>query len=338
MTAEEKVILLGVLVKRSEEEEAVLAELLMKKLDWTWITGTLIRHRINGNFLQGIGKKNYKVINPKILSAFTLLSKMYKAINIQNLNMCEEIFLNAKKYNLKIAGLKGVVFNTSLYSLNTRMSNDIDILVSEKDIKKFDVMMRELGFIQSLDGGVSEATRKQKLIQIMNYHDLVPYYKSINEMCMNKIKVDVNFHFDSKEHDITEEVLKYGIVEYKGNGFGVEGLDWKTHLLHLCVHYYREATGDIWKRNKRNLDLYKLVDIENTFRTISDRQLEHWYETIRKFGLQGICYYTICRLNEFYPCSRYIDMMAMLSNECETSALEKNVYQETFGKSELDIQ
>ena len=75
---------------------------------------------------------------------------------------------------------------------------------------------------------------------------------------MNKIKVDVNFHFDSKEHDITEEVLKYGIVEYKGNGFGVEGLDWKTHLLHLCVHYYREATGDIWKRNKRNLDLYKL--------------------------------------------------------------------------------
>ena len=162
MRAEEKVILLGVLSKRSVEEEELLSELLMKNLDWAWITGTLIRHRINGNFLQGLGEKYHKVINPKILSAFTILSRMYKAINIQNLNMCEEIFANAKKCNLRIVGLKGVVFNTSLYSLNTRMSNDIDILVAEKDIKQFDVMMRGLGFIQSLDGGDSEATRKQK--------------------------------------------------------------------------------------------------------------------------------------------------------------------------------
>ena len=333
MRAEEKVILLGVLSKRSVEEEELLSELLMKNLDWAWITGTLIRHRINGNFLQGLGKKYHKVINPKILSAFTILSRMYKAINIQNLNMCEEIFANAKKCNLRIAGLKGVVFNTSLYSLNTRMSNDIDILVAEKDIKQFDVMMRGLGFIQSLDGGDSEATRKQKLIQIMNYHDLVPYYKRVNAMCMDKIKVDVNFHFDSKEHDITEDIINYGTVEYKGNGFCVEGLDWKTHLLHLCVHYYREATGDIWKKRKRNLDLYKLVDIENTFRQLEDNQLHSWCEVVAQFDLQNVCYYTIYTLNQFFPHKQYVDILLAFENvvDCLKSEQKIDIYKETFG-------
>lgn len=330
MRAEEKVILLGVLSKRSVEEEELLSELLMKNLDWAWITGTLIRHRINGNFLQGLGEKYHKVINPKILSAFTILSRMYKAINIQNLNMCEEIFSNAKKCNLRIVGLKGVVFNTSLYSLNTRMSNDIDILVAEKDIKQFDVMMRGLGFIQSLDGGDSEATRKQKLIQIMNYHDLVPYYKRVNAMCMDKIKVDVNFHFDSKEHDITEDIINYGTVEYKGNGFCVEGLEWETHLLHLCVHYYRESIGKMWKKGNRYLDLYKLVDIENTLRTINDSQLKYLYEVVDKFGLHNAYYYTIHNLNEFYPSSRYRKVMETVAQKHNIVKTVDNVYETTF--------
>lgn len=332
MREEEKVILLGVLSERNEGEEDTLSELLSQKLDWSWITGTLIRHRINGNFIQNIGERHRKMINPKILSAFDLLSNMYEAINIQNLKMCGKIFEIAKKGNLKIAGLKGVVFNTSLYNLKTRMSNDIDILVAEKDINQFDLMMRDLGFIQSLNGGISEASRKEKLIQIMNYHDLVPYYKKIDEIYMNKIKVDVNFHFDSKEHDITEEILKYGTVEYKGNGFCVEGLDWKTHLLHLCVHYYREATGEIWKRNNRNIDLYKLVDIENTFRRIEDNQLAYWYEAVDEFGLQDVCYYTVNNLNEFFPSSRYRDIILELS--CEHNVvINEDIYKETFEKA-----
>ena len=332
MRAEEKMILLGVLSKRSEEEEAIFSKLFTKKLDWAWIVGTLVRHRVNGNFVQSLDKEHRKMINPKILSTFDLLSRMYEAINIQNLHMCEEIFANAQKRNLKIAGLKGVVFNTSLYSLKTRMSNDIDILVAEKDIKQFDVLMRELGFIQSLDGGISEATRKEKLIQIMNYHDLVPYYKKVNEMCMDKIKVDVNFHFDSKEHDITEEIIKYGTVEYKGNGFCVEGLDWRTHLLHLCAHYYREATGEIWKRDKRYLDLYKLVDIENTFRRIDDSRMIYWCEVVKEFGMEDACYYTVNNLIEFYPSSKYREIMLELS--CEHNVVTSgNIYKETFERA-----
>lgn len=332
MRTEEKVILLGVLSKRSEEEEAIFSESLTKKLDWAWIVGTLIRHRINGNFVQSLDEEHRKMINPKILSAFDLLSRMYEAINVQNLHMCEKIFVNAEMCNLKIAGLKGVVFNTSLYNLRTRMSNDIDILVAEKDIKQFDVMMRELGFIQSLDGGISEATRKEKLIQIMNYHDLVPFYKKVNEMCMDRIKVDVNFHFDSKEHDITEEIIKYGTVEYKGNGFCVEGLEWRTHLLHLCVHYYREATGEIWIKREKNIELYKLVDIENTLRKIDDNQLEYWYETVQQFNLQEVCYYTIYSLNEFFPSSRNREMMLKLSYNYNVSTLDERIYQKTFEK------
>ena len=73
----------------------------------------------------------------------------------------------------------------------------------------------------------------------MNYHDLVPYYKIDGK---NRIKVDVNFQFDSKENEITEEVLNFGVCSYEKHGFAVQGLRWETHLMHLCVHFYREAT------------------------------------------------------------------------------------------------
>lgn len=315
MTNGEIYLLLNVLVNKTEKEKAFIEKIYKTELDWAWITGELIRHRLNGNFFAYLDDEYKKNMFGKIRSTFKLLCSVYELCNKEMLSFAEQLFEETNKANIKVAGLKGLVFNTSIYNLRARKSNDLDILVAEEDLPKFDEIMRKLGFIQSNDGGKTEATRKEKLIQLMNYHDLVPYVKRIELPYQETIEVDVNFHFDSKDHEITKEILNEGLQWYEGNGYRIQGLKWTTHLAFLCTHFYREASNSIWTKDSRDVDLYKLVDIENTFRTFTDEQMFEWLDTIRKFDLQRQCYFTLFYLNKFYPNPLYEKLMQKIKPE-----------------------
>lgn len=315
MKKEIDAILLGVLTNRTNDEEERFQELITNKLDWAWLTGQLIRHRVNGNFYCGMNNDQRKYIVGKVKQTFELLSDCYKACNVVNLTFVQELFEVLNENEITVAGLKGVIYNTSIYKLGARRSNDIDILIAEENLAAFDNIMREFGFIQSFDGGYTEASKKDKIIQIMNYHDLVPYFKRIDLPYMNSIKVDINFQFDSKEHEITKEILDEGIQIYEGNGFKVQGLKWNTHLSHLCVHFYREATNSLWTSKARDIDLYKLVDIENSFRQYTYEKMIEWVKTIEMYNLEKQCYYTLYYLNQFYPNKTYNKIMDMIELE-----------------------
>lgn len=227
--------------------------------------------------------------------------------------------------------MKGVIFNTSIYDLTVRKSNDIDILIDEKQLAAFDYIMRQEGFIQSSDNGVTEASKKEKVIQIMNYHDLIPYYKRLNETCI--LKIDVNFQFDSKDNPITEQILSYGTKKYSRNGFSIIGLNKYTHLCHLAVHFYREASNSLWTDNIRDLDIYKIVDIENTFRELSDSDIREWIKVVKEFGFDKQCYFMVYYLNKFYQSSRY-DYILREIRPSEVSYLKK-IHIGTSGKTVL---
>ena len=309
MRSEIELILLGCLSHRTREEEARFDELLKAKQDWAFITGELIRHRVNGNFFTSMNKEQKGYIVHKVRQTLNMLCNVYEAANKVNLELSQTIIEKTNEAGIVIAGLKGMVFNTNLYPLGARRSNDIDVLVCEDDLSIFDKVMRELGFIQSLDGGRTEATKKEKLIQRMNYHDLVPYVKRIELPYLNCLKVDVNFHFESKDHDITRAILDEGVQVYKSNGFMIQGLKWTTHLMHLCVHFYREASDSIWTSKGRDVDLYKLVDLQNSLRLFKDEQLLIWCDAINKFELNKQCYFAIYYLNQFYPENIYKKIM-----------------------------
>lgn len=312
MRNEIELILLGCLFNRNEEEEEKLNMLLELTEDWAFITGELIRHRINGNFYTSLSQQQKKYIIGKVSQTFSILSSCYEQYNKKILEFFQILIDETDQAGINTAGLKGVVFNTTLYKLGARRSNDIDILVEENDIQTFDEIMRSLGFIQSSDGGRTEASKKQKLIQIMNYHDLVPYYRAENVPFLDFIKVDVNFHFDSKEHNITRSILNEGTKNYEGNGFSIRGLRWENHLLHLCVHFYREASNSIWTSRARDVDLYKVIDIQNTLRTLSRDDLINWCNYVKKYQLNKQCYFTLYYLNRFYPNEVYSEIMNII--------------------------
>lgn len=322
MRDEIKLILLGCLANRNEKENERLNKLLVSSEDWAFIIGELIRHRINGNFYRSRLPEQKKYIIGNVSQTFEILCRCYEEHNKKNLEFFQRLIEKTDEAGINVAGLKGVVFNVTLYKLGVRRSNDIDILVEEDDLKIFDNIMRKLGFIQSYDYGKTEASKKEKLIQIMNYHDLVPYYKSEDYPFMGGIKVDVNFHFDSKKHDITRDILNEGTQDYCGNGYIIRGLKWKCHLLHLCVHFYREASNSIWTSNARDVDLYKIIDIQNTLRSYRKEELLDWCKYVEKYQLNKQCYFTFFYLNRFYPNTIYTEIMRIIKPQ-DVSFLNK---------------
>lgn len=302
---EEKIVLLGSVQRRTDVENEELIKLMEEKNDWGWIVGALLRHRLNGYFMIGMKDMIKNKIPKKTIKAFKMLCNIYEQSNIINLKLSEDLFQRLNNEKIPCAGLKGIIHNTSIYCLNMRISNDIDVLLCEKEYKKFDKVMKSMGFYQSADGGKTEASRKEKLIQVMNYHDLLPYYKKCDHWFMKQIEIDVNIHFDCKENDITEAILEEGITEYSANGYSTQGLIWPLHCLHLCSHYYREATNSIWYEDNRDIELYKIVDIENTFRVNNENVFEQMIKIAKKYNLINSMYYTLFYLNELYPNNRY---------------------------------
>lgn len=199
---------------------------------------------------------------------------------------------------IKFAVLKGAFFGCEMYEKGTRRSNDIDLLVYEDDLGKLDTCLRAMGYIQSnmSNGEMVEATKKEKIIQRMNYHDLVPYVKKTK---MGILELDINFLFDGNKNLIDKNVYEMGTMVYKGR-YRITGLNPYTNLAFLCCHFYREATDTIWTEGKRDVTLYKIVDMMNFIRFYREQiNYDIMIEVLKKLNIEKKAYFTFKIMTEF---------------------------------------
>lgn len=315
MKKEDRVILLGVLLKRTNSEQKELEEMLVGKLDWAYIVGQLFHHRVSGYFYYGLGDALRKYIMPEFQKSLELLIKAQEICNRERLFFLKETFTQFEKEGVRYSTLKGLTYSLTMYPYGIRRSNDCDILVLESDLKKVDKILLAQGYIQSSDGGETVAGKREKLIQIMNYHDLIPYYKDMDSQFQRRIKIDVNFHIDGKDNDITEKVFEYGTKLVEKEGYFGRVLDDKTHFIQLCIHFYREASNTIWVDKKRDLLLYKLVDIVNTVRFIGRDVLFQSIELSKQLNVDKQLYFVFYYLYQFYGDNIYQEFMSKFSYE-----------------------
>jgi len=170
------------LIEKTEKEIEEINAALDEKLDWIKIAGILLNHRLGGYFLFGLGEQQKRKVPKEIVKALELLS-LGQTVRQKELNSeIEKISESLEKTDIRYAGLKGVIFGTEMYQIGMRRSNDIDILVYEEDLDKIDNVLRGLGYIETNNKTTMiEAAKREKVIQRMNYHDLVPYIKKIDD-------------------------------------------------------------------------------------------------------------------------------------------------------------
>lgn len=320
MSKEIELILCVTKIKKTEEENNRINELLQdKELDWIKVVGSIFFHRIAGYFYYGLSETQFKKVPRDIRNALIIYTKGLSREQRKKHNEIISVLDGLNKWDISYAALKGLAFSFSMYPYGIKQSNDFDLMVLEEDLAQLDKCLREQGYIQSFmdDGKFAEATKKEKIIQRMNYHDLVPYVKKIvNDGEESFVELDINFLFDSKDNLIDKDIYSNGKIEKDIKEIKAKTLAFDEHLLFLCIHFYREATNTLWTKGGNDIKLYKLIDINNYVLTHDvEFDVKKWCEKAQKYHLEKKCYYTMKVLNDFYGDSRYEECISRLESE-----------------------
>ena len=182
------------------------------------------------------------------------------------------------------APLKGAVLCPE-YPEGYRSANDIDILISSKDIDTVSAALLSEGFNQGyLKNGVfREASRAEIVRTRMTRGETVPFFKLTEN---GYLEVDINFSFDymSDASHVTERVL---------NGSGRLGRD--DFLIHLCSHLYKEAATLPWIMMGRDMSVYKYVDL---YFLLHDTAYPDLFGRARELGLEKECAFAVAETDE----------------------------------------
>lgn len=319
MLDEYELVLLACSIEKTKEQKNRIDILLKQKLDWERITGFIFQNRLAGYFFYGLTDSQKNYLAAEFYKTLQLICKIQKDITIESAKYYSKMFEEFQTAGIRYCALKGLVYNVTMYKPGARRSNDADILVVEEDLDKLDNVFRKEGFIQCfLKRGYKEASRKEKLIQRMNYHDLVPYVKKIDGQYIENLKFDINFHIDSKDNEITKKCMEYGIRNIHNELYNVRVLSNEMQLAHLCIHFYREATEKIWTSKRRDVTLYKVVDIYNTILSYGNEfDYISWMKLMKEYHIHKQAYFTLLTVAKFYSFIFPNSLMEMLKRECE---------------------
>ncbi len=204
----------------------------------------------------------------------------------------------------KYAMLKGALL-CRLYPLGHRTSNDIDLLVSDGDVTLIGDVLSKHGFKQGniRNGEFKAATRQEIIESKMLRGETVPYIKEINLSGMKYLEVDINFSLDYKNGD--PNILKSMISRAKTitvDGLSIVTLDEPDFFIHLCGHLYKEATTLPWIRTKRDMTLYKYLDISMLLQRFSEKTLSKIFERATEIGMAEQCAAVIIWTEDLLPC------------------------------------
>lgn len=281
------------------------------------------------NRITGIAFKNmYKCSVRWQKECKDVLETMYKK-NVQKSKLFKrfvcELASILKKAEFKYVLLKGAYLSTLLYEEGMRTSNDIDILIQEKDIEKCQHLLESNGFTQGyIEEGkkIRPASRREIIMSRMNYGETVPFVKIIDD---ELLEIDINFSLDFKPEQgvsrVKQLLEKREQVIFEDSTYYT--LNQYDFFIHLCCHLYKEATTINWVRMGRDLQLYKFSDINLFFRKVlASLDIDTLVKRIKEYQTEEECYYTIVNASQIYPQIVELDFYNHLIQDIEPENLE----------------
>lgn len=301
------------LIRFKDYDKRKICGLLDNSLDYPWVLGQLLYHRVGGvayyvlKKCDALGQVNREFRN-SLKSSYEM--NLLKTQAFKNtLYKLSQIFQSAK---FPLAFLKGSYLSTVIYPEGLRTSNDFDVLINQEDTTECGNLLKNNGFIQgyySHDHGIVPATRRDIVASRMNRGETVPFLKPLQNTGMDVIEVDINFSLDFKakhERDIVGEMLANTQV-FKINDQKLPTLSRSDFVIQLCGHLYKEATTYNWVEMGRDLSLYKFCDIYAYFMEFGNSKFFNILEEkICFYGLEKECYYTFINTLEIYPSILYL--------------------------------
>lgn len=226
---EHQLIILGIQKEQTPELVQRIDELIDQNLNWMTITGLLFTHRIAGLFFHQLNNMGRSVPFKETSINLRLHSSACKEFNKEYTALVHQLTDSLEQNMIEYAVIKGPVLIHQIYQNPAiRISSDIDLLISPKQLSAATKVLTSLGFTQgSYDPArnlILPARRKETITWKTYTHQLLPFRKITNGELLDRAKVDVNFSWDigqpGSDEALVTDLLKRGIaVDIGGSQF-----------------------------------------------------------------------------------------------------------------------
>jgi len=193
------------------------------------------------------------------------------------------------------AMLKGA-YLCAEYPEGYRTSHDVDLLVPPEYLSEIGDALSACGYRQGAvkNGDFIPAKREEIIRSRMLRGETVPYIKEVNLPYLRYFEVDINFSLDYKngKPDAVRELVERAVTAKAGDG-EIRTLSRADFFLHLCAHLHKEATTYPWIRMKRDMTLYKYIDIYMLLQEMTMTDADVIAVRARELGLCPACYFAV---------------------------------------------
>lgn len=294
MTKEQKLTL--ELCKFRNPDENKIKSILNDKPDLSITLGYLLINRVAGAAYKTICK----------IKAEKLFDKLFIVILKRVYMNCQEQTRNYKKAvsamgtilsdcKGKYAMLKGALL-CELYPEGVRTSNDIDLLIEKDDLTVIEDALKAAGLKQgNIKNGVFiPASRKQIIFASMMNGETVPYVLKTGDTEFPMIEIDLNFSLGYKnEASDRVHTMLSSVKHRKYPDLELETLSSCDFLIHLCAHLHKEATAYPWVIMRRDLSIYKFMDIYMIISDYGKTAFDKLAHRMRKVHCENECWYAL---------------------------------------------
>ena len=314
--------------------------------DWHYALGLLLLNRVGVSFYHAA--RDTKTALPRQVDRilYGLEGQQIRRNKVMAQRIAD-LSYELMSTGIRFAFLKGSVLSycsfkeKSLYRFGERVSNDVDILVSPKDLGAVDRVLVAFGFVQGewKDGKVVPYDRREIVYRRMTRGETAPYLLATQSAELPFIELDINYslgYLPSGDAELVKELLSDCKDYAFCNGGTILSLSEEKFLLHLIMHQYKEATLYWMMSRHKDSQLYKYLDIARMLAAdIVD--LQKFGTLVKRYELQEQAAYVLYFCNQLFP-SREADglMRALCPQRIEewdkvTDAEHKTAYLWTKG-------
>ena len=216
----------------------------------------------------------------------------------------------------RYAMLKGALL-CGIYPEGYRTSNDIDLLVRPEDVSNIGNVLNKSGFLQGniRNGEFIKASRADIIESKMTRGETIPYILEVNMPYMKYLEVDINFSLDYKNSDANTlcEMLKKA-QKIKFGEHSIFSLNKYDFFIHLCLHLFKEATTYPWVEMKRDMTLYKYLDIYMLYVNYGTAERKALFKRIKELGFCDVCSAVLLWVDEIFSLEDCIDREELKRN------------------------
>lgn len=231
---------------------------------------------------------------------------------INEIRECETLFsrFDVIRYSM----IKGAVLAKHIYpSAGCRVSKDLDILVSPKDLRRVDAILKQEGFIQGrvkTDGTICPYTREQIIFYKTFTHQSAPYVKKTKNPYCPFISVDVNFSvlWGEAVDSIDIDVFLDNTIDYELFDIKIKKLSPVFEFICLCMHHYKDLNS-LYLLVEKGIRLSLFCDIEQYLKTNSVDIIQLKSECER-MGVTNYITFCLYHTNVLFPSAimtQYLD-------------------------------